>query len=141
MRRAVLMMRQAISPRLAIRIRLNIATRESRYPASRPLRRSLKMSMRLTESSITRRSRPACSVDTHVGLLDDDAVDGSLALDPLGEFGRARWNGEDPTGRELLFHVGHIEDFDDLGIELGDDRLRRGFGREQRRPVRRIDVA
>jgi hypothetical protein len=34
MRRAVLMMRQAISPRLAIRIRLNIALRN---PANRPV--------------------------------------------------------------------------------------------------------
>src|SRR5271155_2310886 len=135
MRRAVLMMRQAISPRLAIRIRLNMSAYESRKPASRPLRRLCKMSMRRPTHV------PTVSVDVNVGLLDDDAIRGKLALDPGAELRRRRGNGRYATGGEFRSHVGHVEDLAHFGIELVDDRLRHCLRRKKRGPVRRVNVA
>ena len=81
------------------------------------------------------------SVNVDVSLLDDHAIGRGLALDPGVEFGRTRRNGRDAAAGEPLLHVGHIEDFDQFGVELVEDRLRRRFGRQKRGPVRRIDVA
>jgi hypothetical protein len=75
-----------------------------------------------------------------IGLLDDPPVSLKFTLDASVELRRRRRNGVDAAGGEALFDVRGIEQLGDRGIELVDDRPRRGLGREQRGPVRGVDL-
>src|SRR5262249_38128767 len=75
------------------------------------------------------------SIRPDVRVRDDRAEALRLLLHARVQLGRARGDGVNATAGEALLHVGHVEDLDDLGVELVDDRLRRGLGRKQRGPV------
>src|SRR5215475_1635405 len=80
------------------------------------------------------------SIRPDVRLLDDRAEALRLLLHARVQLRRARGDGGDAAAGEALLHVGHVEDLDHLGVELVDDRLRRGLGRKQRGPVGGVDL-
>src|ERR1041384_5480988 len=71
------------------------------------------------------------SIRLDLRLLDDDEhlLRGLLDLGIM--LGRGRWSGFDAAAGKALLHVGHGEDFHDLGLKLVDDLFRSALGRQQ----------
>src|SRR5689334_5814058 len=74
--------------------------------------------------------RASALLRPNAGLSHDTGPLRDLGPDLRAKFSRVRTDGLEAYRGELLANVGSAQGFDEFGIELRDDRLRRAAGRE-----------